>query len=165
MVTLKFLIEQKRVNISKIFEVWRKNLAFFKRSTVKVVTDQVSFFIGYFILSEILQVAHLAVANASRFKSSDCLQVSVRVYYLVRFLSLCWVTDFYTNYAPVERYYPHLTYNSQSSKFLPSKQLDSSCVLLHYIQATFSGTIRKGFMKKWAAIPLFSLCEARKYSL
>ena len=68
-------------------------------------------------------VAYLALANLSRLGITIQCQVSVRSKYIVRFLSLCWITGGHKIHPPIEGMLPHLVLNSHRSEFQAPNQL------------------------------------------
>ena len=65
-----------------------------------------NFFYLVYLESGFLSVAYLAVANLARIGISVHCQVSIRSQYLVRLLSLCWITDGHTMHPPLKGLLP-----------------------------------------------------------
>ena len=101
---------------------------------IKVLVQGVNVLViifSYFIQSQFFKsIAHLMVANLARLGISVYCQLSVRSQYLVRLLSLCWITGGHTIHPLIEGLLPPTGVETTLPKFgLQSSWITDAC---HY---------------------------------
>ena len=89
------------------------------------------FFLSYFIYSRVFYSQLTFLIQPDCPISVHC-QVSVRAQYLVKLLSLCWITGGMKFTHLLKDCYSQRVLNLRRSEILPAKQLDYNCILLHH---------------------------------